>query len=75
MDLMYNGCSSHKVFLWWLGCSVKRAKISTQDSYVVDVFYVVDGGTKGPLLEARWEAVRKRILDRLAERRQLLAGD
>ena len=52
--------------------SVKRAKISTQDIHVVDVFYVVDGGTKGSLSEAREEEVRRRILERLAERRQQL---
>ncbi|KAG0580342.1 hypothetical protein KC19_4G166300 [Ceratodon purpureus] len=54
------------------GVSVKRAKISTQDTHVVDVFYVVDGGTKGPLSEPREEEVRNRILERLAERRQQL---
>lgn len=52
------------------GVSVKRAKISTQETHVVDVFYVVDVGTKGPLSEFREEEVRRRILERLAERRQ-----
>lgn len=50
--------------------SVKRAKILTQETHVVDVFYVVDVGTKGPLSELREEEVRRRILERLAERRQ-----
>jgi UTP:GlnB (protein PII) uridylyltransferase len=49
--------------------SVKKAKISTLDTLVMDVFNVVDGRTKGPLSEPREEEVRKRILERLAERR------
>lgn len=51
------------------GVSVKKAKISTLDTLVMDVFNVVDGRTKGPLSEPREEEVRKRILERLAERR------
>lgn len=53
-------------------CSVKKAKIATNDIYVTDVFYVVDGDTKAPLLESRFEVVRRCILERIAQRRQLL---
>ena len=53
----------------YFSCSVKKAKISTQDTLVIDVFSVVDGRTRGPLSEPRQEEVRKRILERLAERR------
>ncbi|XP_024374536.1 uncharacterized protein [Physcomitrium patens] len=56
------------------GVSVKRAKISTQVAGVMDIFYVVDGETNGPLSEAHEEEVRKRILERLAERRQALVN-
>lgn len=52
------------------GVSVKRAKIATLETHVVDVFYVVDVGTKGPLSQSREEEVRRRILERLAERRK-----
>nr|PNR57530.1 hypothetical protein PHYPA_004524 [Physcomitrium patens] len=49
--------------------SVKKARISTQESRVLDVFHVVDGRTKGPLSASREDEVRNRILDRLKERR------
>lgn len=54
--------------------SVKRAKIATQDTCIVDIFYVVDGVTKAPLSESREEEVKMRILERLSERHQELAN-
>lgn len=56
------------------GVSVKRAKIATQDTCIVDIFYVVDGVTKAPLSESREEEVKMRILERLSERHQELAN-
>jgi UTP:GlnB (protein PII) uridylyltransferase len=56
----------------WAGFSVQKAKIGTQDNVVSDVFYVVDAGTKAPLLESQWEVVRNRLLARISERHQLL---
>ncbi len=54
------------------GYSVQKAKIATQDNVVSDIFYVVDVGTRSPLLESKWEVVKNNILARIAKRRQLL---
>ncbi|EFJ12420.1 hypothetical protein SELMODRAFT_446628 [Selaginella moellendorffii] len=50
------------------GVSVQGAKISTQDSRVEDVFYVVEEGTGGVLDMDQQEFVRSKILKKISQR-------
>lgn len=55
----------------FLVCSVRRAKIATQDKYIEDVFYVVDTESQKPLQASQFDTFKEKLFKRIADRKRM----